>query len=117
MRGSVVEVEVILLEIFAVVPLTRCQAEGPLFQDGILTVPQSQAEYQKLIPVADGSQTILSPAIGLASSHVMRQEIPGRSVWAVVLPNRSPRTLADVGTPTPPQQRIASGFQQSAALF
>src|SRR5262245_28411332 len=116
MRGSAVEVKIILFEIFAVVTLTRCQTERPLFQNGILTIPQSQAEYQKLITVADRGQAILTPAISLAAGHVMRQEIPSRSVWAIVLTNCSPRAFADIGSPTSPVQWPASRFEQSTAL-
>jgi len=88
-RGAV-KIEVILLHIFAMIALAGSQAKGPLFQNGIPTVPEGHAEHKKLIAVTDCSQAVLAPSIGLAPGHIVGKEIPGCSVRAVVLPNCPP---------------------------
>ena len=51
-RGAV-EVEVILLDVLAVVALAGREPEGSLLQDRILPVPERQAEDKHLVSVAD----------------------------------------------------------------
>ena len=45
-RRRAVEVEVVLLDVLAVIPLAVGQAEQPLLEDRILPVPQRQGEAQ-----------------------------------------------------------------------
>ena len=51
MRRCRVEVEVIFLYVLAVIPLTVGQPEQPLFEDGILSIPQGQREAEQLTVV------------------------------------------------------------------
>ena len=51
-RG-VVEVEVVLLDVLAVVALDGRDAEQPLFQDGVVAVPEGGGEDEELIAVAE----------------------------------------------------------------
>ena len=44
MRGRAVEVEVVFLDVFAVIALAVGQSEQPFFEDGIVAIPQRQAE-------------------------------------------------------------------------
>src|SRR5580698_1883713 len=104
--GSAVDVEVVLLHILAVVALAGSEAEGALFQDGILPVPESKTEHQELIPVANRSQPVFTPAVSLAASHVVRKEIPRRSIRAVVLANSAPGAFTDIGAPPAPSERL-----------
>jgi hypothetical protein len=63
MSPRAVEVEVILLDVLAVVPFAVVDAEQPLLQDGVLAVPQGQCEAELLEVVGDCSQTVLAPAV------------------------------------------------------
>src|SRR5215831_9841044 len=111
MCGGAVEIEVVLLHVLAMISFARSQAEGSLFQNRIFAVPQCKAENQDLISVANGRKTVFSPAVGLASSCIVGQEIPGSTIRTVIFPDSSPGALAYVRTPSTPKQ-FASGFGQ-----
>ena len=64
MRRRAVEVEVVLLDVFAVVALAVGQPEQPLLQDRILAVPKRQREAEQLVVVGDSGQPVLAPAVG-----------------------------------------------------
>jgi hypothetical protein len=63
-RRRAVEVEVVLLDILAVVAFAVGQAEEPFLQDGVLAVPQRQGEAETLVVVRDAGQAVLAPAVG-----------------------------------------------------
>ena len=50
-RRRRIEIEVVLLDVLAVVPFAVGEAERALFQDGILAVPQSEREAEELLIV------------------------------------------------------------------
>ena len=52
-RRRVVEVEVVLLDVLAVVALDGREAEQPLLQDGVVAVPEGGGEDEELIAVAE----------------------------------------------------------------
>ena len=108
-RGRAVEVEVILFDILAVIALAVGQPKQALLQYRILVVPQTYAEAQQLVPIADAGQAILAPVIGAGAGLVMAKVVPGISVLAVVLANRPPLPLAKVGSPLSPGF-LAGGF-------
>ena len=64
MRGCRVDVEVILLDILAVIPLAVGEAEEAFLEDGIALVPQRKGKTQALLVVGDPTQTVLAPAVG-----------------------------------------------------
>src|SRR5271157_1390933 len=49
--GGTVEIEVVFLDVFAVVALIVCQAKQALLQDGVAAVPQRQRETKLLLIV------------------------------------------------------------------
>ena len=59
-----VEVEVVFLDVLAVVAFAVGQAEQPLLQDGVLAVPQGQREAEPLPVVGEACQAVLAPAVG-----------------------------------------------------
>jgi hypothetical protein len=63
MCRGIVEVEIILLDIFAVVALAVGQAEETLLQDWVPAIPERHAKAQPLLIIADTGQTVLTPAI------------------------------------------------------
>ncbi len=102
MRRRAVEIEVVFLHVFAVVGFAVRQAEHAFFEDRVFAIPEGHAEAQQLLVIADAGKAILAPVIGAGSGLVMGEVVPGISVLAVVLANRSPLPLAKVGSPFPP---------------
>ena len=101
-RRRAVEVEVVLLDVLAVVALAVGQPEGTLLEDRVLAVPQRQREAQHLVVVADAGQAVLAPAVGARPRLVVGEVVPGVAVVAVVLAHRAPLPLAQVGSPLLP---------------
>ena len=71
MGRRAVEVEVVLLDILAVVAFAVGQAEEPFLQDGVLAVPQRQGEAEALLVVGDAGQAVLAPAVGAGAGLVV----------------------------------------------
>ena len=93
-RRGAVEVEIVLLHIFAMVALTVGQSEEPFLKYGIFPIPQGQRKAEALLVIGDPGYTIFAPAVGAGSCMIVGKEIPGIAVFAVVLPDRSPLTFA-----------------------
>src|SRR4051794_11430555 len=102
MGGHVVDVEVVLLHVLAVVALGVGQPEQPLLEDRVVPVPQTQGETHQPLVVADAREPVLTPAVGARAGLVMGEVVPCIAVVAVVLTNGPPLTLAEVGAPLPP---------------
>ena len=100
-RGGV-QVEVGLLDVFAVIAFRPRQAEQPLLEDGIPAVPERQREAEPGLAVADAEEAVLAPAIGPAPGVVVGEVFPDVAVPGVVLPNGSPLPLGEVRTPPLP---------------
>ena len=98
-----VEVEVVLLDVLAVVPLAVGQAEQPLLEDGVVAVPQGERETEPLLVVGDAAQPVLAPAIRAQSRLVMREVVPRVAVLAVVLAHGAPLALTEVRSPLLPR--------------
>src|SRR5271163_2943739 len=103
MRGRAVDVEVVFFEVLAVVGLAVGEAECTFFQNGIFAIPQGHAETQQLLVIADAGKTVLTPVIGARPGLVMGEVVPRISIRAVVLANRTPLPLAQVGSPFSPR--------------
>ncbi len=101
--GCAVEVEVVLLDVLAVVSLGVGEAEHPLLEDRVAAVPQGEREAQPLFVVADARDAVLAPAVGAGAGLVVGEVRPGVAVLAVVLPYGPPLALAQIGTPTAPR--------------
>ena len=98
-RREVVDVEVVLLDVLAVVALGVRQAEQPLLEDRVAPVPQREREAQPLLVVADPGDAVLAPAVGARPGLVVGEVRPRVAVVAVVLADRAPLALAEVGPP------------------
>jgi hypothetical protein len=59
-----VEVEVVLLDILAMVRLTVGEFEQALLQDRVPLVPQRQREAQPLLVIREARKTVLAPPVG-----------------------------------------------------
>ncbi len=112
---QVVDVEVVLLHVLAVVALGVGQTEQALLQNRVALVPQRQRQAEALLVVTDAGEAVLAPAVGPGPGLVVGEVRPRIAVVAVVLAHRPPLALAEVGPPHAP--RLArSGLDQSLLL-
>ena len=95
MRGRAVEVEVVFLDVLAVIALVAGEAEEAFFQDRIALVPQRDRETDRLVTVADAGQAVFVPAIGARAGVIVREIFPGGAVRAVVFAHRAPGAFAE----------------------
>jgi len=64
MRGSRIEIKVVLLDILAVVSLAVGESKEPLFNNRISPVPQGERKTELLLIVRKAGQAILAPMVG-----------------------------------------------------
>lgn len=98
----IVEVEVALLDILAVVALVAGEAEEALLEDGVAPVPEREREAEALLIVADTGQAVFVPTVGPRAGVVVGEILPGASTGAVVLAHGAPGPLGQVGAPALP---------------
>ena len=108
-----VEVEVVLLDVLAVIPLAVGQPEQALLEDRVLPVPEREREAEELPVVGDAGQPVLAPAVGARARLVVAEVAPGVAVVAVVLADRPPLALGEVGTPLPPGHPLSARLLQA----
>ena len=77
MRRRGVEIEVILFDIFAMIALVAGQPKQAFLEDRIPAIPEGEGEADELMPIADASDTILAPAIGLGTGLIVGKIVPG----------------------------------------
>src|SRR5215467_4568590 len=121
MGRRAVEVEVVFLDVLAVIPFAVGQPKQALLENGILRVPQRQGEAKVLLVVRDAGKAVLAPSIGPGARLIVTEVVPGISRLAVVLAHGSPLTLAEVGPPFLPGDVLLarcheSGFFGAATL-
>src|SRR5262249_48756478 len=100
--GRAVDVEVVLLYVFAVVALVAGQAEKAFFDDGVAPVPQGDGEADARVTVRKAREAVLVPAVGARSGLVVGEVVPRRPAGAVVLADASPGSVAEVWPPALP---------------
>src|SRR5436309_9832811 len=99
MRRRRIEVEVVLLDVFAVVALGPGEAEQPLLQDRIVAVPEGQGEAETAVVVGDPAEAVLAPAVGARPGVAGGEGAPGVAVGAIVFAHRAPLALGELGPP------------------
>ena len=102
MGGQVVGVEPVVLDVLTVVALLVGQPIGPFLEELVVAVPQRDTHADDLVAVAPAGQTVLVPPIRAASGMFEREVRPRIAVGAVVLTDRAPSPLTQVGAPPPP---------------
>src|SRR6185503_13698483 len=110
------EIVVDLLDVLAVVAFLVGQAEQPLFQDGVVPVPQRERQAQELPVIGKAGEAVLAPAVGAAARLVVGEIVPCRAVGAVVLAHRAPLPLTEIWAPATPILRAGAAFFD-ASLF
>src|SRR5262249_44435465 len=99
----VVEAEVVLLDVFAVVSFAVCEPEEPFLQNRVLAVPQGESEAEPLLLVRNPSETILAPAIRPRTSVIVGEKVPRVSVGTVILAHRPPLSVRAIRSPLLPR--------------
>ena len=102
MGGQIVGVEPVVLDVLAVVALLVGQTVGALFENLVASIPQCDPHADDLIAVAPAGQTVFIPPVGTAAGMFERKVRPRITIGAVVLADRAPRPLTQVGSPAPP---------------
>jgi hypothetical protein len=115
-RGGRVDVEVVLLDVLAVVSLAVREPEEALLQDGVPLVPEGEGEAEALLLVRDPAEAVLAPAIGTRPGLIMAEVVPRVAVRAVVLADRAPLPLAQIGSPLLPGDPRLSGVVEPLLL-
>src|SRR5437879_5107803 len=98
------------------VAFVSSQPEYPLFEYRVATVPERKGETQSLPVVTKSTETILVPAIGTRAGVLVWEKFPGLARRAVVLTDRTPATLAEIGSPPAPGRLPVSGLLQPHPL-
>src|SRR5580698_2347577 len=99
MRRRAVEVEVVLLDVLAVVSLRVGQPEEALLEDRVAPVPEREREAERLAVVGDTGDPVLAPPVGERPREIVTEVAPGVPFRAVVLAHRPPLPLAQVRSP------------------
>src|SRR6185436_17791463 len=108
-----VEIEVVLFDVLAVIPFGVGEAEEPLLQDWVDSVPQRQRQTQVSLVVAEAREAVLAPAVGTRASLVVTEVAPSVAVVAVVLAHRTPLSLAQIRTPLAPGNMTLAALCQA----
>src|SRR5262249_33164158 len=117
MRRSRVEIEVILLHIFAVIAFRAGESKHSLLKYRITAVPQRNCKTDQLMSIGDAAYAVFAPPISLRTSEIVRQEIPCVSLRAVVFTHRTPGAFAQVRAPSLPVRAPFPRLLQSDFFF
>lgn len=102
MTGHAVEVEIQLLDVFAMIAFGVVQAEQALLENAVVFIPQRQPQAPVLGLVGEPGQAVLAPAIGTAAGMFVGEVAPGIAIGAVVLAHRAPLSFTQVRPPLAP---------------
>src|SRR5262245_36718494 len=112
-RRRIVQVEVILFDVFTVVAFAIGQSEHALFDDRIFSVPQRDSKAEQLLIVRDAGEPVLSQAVSPRAGLVVAKVIPGIAVFAVIFAHSSPLALAQLRTPVLPGSLVVAWIFKS----
>ena len=113
MRRSAVEIEVVLLDILAVIALAVGQSEQAFLEDRVLAVPQGHGKAETLLVVGNPGQPVFAPAVGARSGLIVREVVPGVAALAVIFADGSPLPFAQIGPPFFPGSLLLLRFLES----
>src|SRR6187431_2715243 len=116
-RGRRIEIVVLLLHVLAVIALLVGEPEQALLEDRITLVPQRDRKTDALLVIGVASDAVLTPTVGAAARVVVREVIPGRAKFAVILANRAPLAFAQVRAEAPPHGVEGGVFGEPLALY
>jgi hypothetical protein len=108
-----VEVEVILLDVLAVVALAVGEPEEALLEDRVDPVPECQRAAEALPVIGNAGKAVLAPAVGPRAGLVVAEVIPGVAAVAVVFAHGAPLALAQIRAPAAPRDSLLVRFFKS----
>src|SRR5262245_59386117 len=109
-RRRGVDVEVVFLDVLAVVALAVGEPEEALLQDRVAFVPEGEGKAQPLAVVRDAPEAVLAPAISARPRLVVAEVVPRVAVHAVVFADRAPLPLAEIWSPLLPGDPALAGL-------
>src|SRR5262249_40152981 len=116
MRGRAIEIEVVFLDVLAVVALAVGEAEEPLLQDGVALVPQRERKAEQPLVVAKARDAVFAAVVGARASLVVGQVVPSFALAAHVFAHGPPLSFAQVGPPLLPGSLLLASFGE-ASMF
>src|SRR5512147_3157622 len=116
MRRRTVEVEVIFLDVLAVIAFAIGEPEETLLEDRVFPVPKGERKTDSLLLVADPPEPILAPAIGARAGVIVGEEIPRVTPRTIVLADGPPLTLGQIRAPLLPQLFLLASFFEAEML-
>src|ERR1044071_7047971 len=117
MGRSTVQVEIVFLDVLAVIAFAVGQPEQALLENRILAVPERDRKTQPLLVVANSRKTVFPPAVGARAGLIKAEIVPGIPVVTVIFAHRPPLTLAQVRPPSSPRRvQISHRFESSMFL-
>ena len=116
MRRRVVDVKVVVLHILAMVALEGIDAEQPLLEVIVGSIPEGGREAEDLVAIADAGDAVLAPAVGLGPRHVVGEIRPGITVGGVVLADGSPGAVGEIGAKASPSGGVVAHGGNALAL-
>src|SRR6185436_4165966 len=108
--------EIVLLDILAMVAFLSRQAEQSLLKAGVPPVPQCQCETKVLMTVANSRQTVFIPTVGPRPGMIVWEITPRAAVCAVVLAHGAPGAFGYVRPPTVPVSLLTAGLLQAGTF-
>src|SRR5690349_19052428 len=102
MGRRIVEIEIVLLDVLAVIALAVRQPEKPFFQDRVALVPERDRQTEMLLVIAKAPDPVFVPAIGTAARMVVGEIVPRAAIRAVVFAHCTTGTFAQIGPPALP---------------
>ena len=100
MRWSRVEVEVVLLDVLAVVALTIGEPKEAFLDDRISSIPKCEREAQSLLLIREASQAVLAPMVGARTRLILAEVAPCVTIVAIILAHLSPTGVQTDKDPT-----------------
>src|SRR5262249_22471442 len=97
-----VPVEVLLLDVLAVVALLVAEAEQALLEDRVIAVPEGDREAEEALRIREAAESVFAPAVGATARVLEGEVIPGVAVSRVVFANGAPLPAAQVRPPAGP---------------
>src|SRR4051812_26820136 len=106
------QIEVVLLDVLAVVAFAVRQAEQAFLEDRILAVPQRERKAQELLVVRYAGKSIFTPAVRSRARLIVGEAIPRVARLAIVFAHRAPLAFAQVRSPLPPGDLTVARVRQ-----
>src|SRR5215470_9227408 len=84
------------------ISLVTRETKKAFFQDGIMTIPESQRETNHLMTIADAGDSVLAPTISPRTGMVVGKKLPRTAARAVILAHCAPLALRKIWPPALP---------------